>query len=106
MHRDPGGRIQTLNRRVRWLDRYRRMLALAAAAVVAPILISRLADALGADWPQLHATVLSAMLGLLVWCTIEVGLVWVTAIWETECDRLSRDRGLPRAQLLQQRRRS
>jgi len=104
MHSDPGGYIQTLNRRVRWLDRYRRMLALAAAAVIAPILISRLADALGADWPQLHATVLSAMLGLLVWCTIEVGLVWVTAIWETQCERLARSTRLPRAELLQRRR--
>jgi hypothetical protein len=104
MHGDPGRRIHTLNRRVRWLDRYRRMLALAAAAVIAPILIARLADALGADWPQLHATVLSAMLGLLVWCTIEVGLVWVTAIWETECERLARSTRLPRAELLQRRR--
>jgi hypothetical protein len=37
------------------------------------------------------------MLGVIVWWMIEVGLVYITALWETECDRLTRDRGLPRA---------
>jgi len=104
MDSDLGGRIQSLTARCRWLDRHRRVLAIVCAAVVAPLLISRLADALGADWPQLHATILSAMLGLLVWCAIEVGPVWLLAVWETECDRLMRDRGLPRAELVQRRR--
>ena len=32
-------RVDQLAARVRWLDRYRRMLAISAAAIVAPILI-------------------------------------------------------------------
>ncbi|HEX7843276.1 MAG TPA: hypothetical protein VF469_37650 [Kofleriaceae bacterium] len=90
-------RVEQLAARVRWLDRYRRMLAISAATVVAPILIAQVAEVLGADWPQIHATVLSVMLGVIVWWIIEVGLVYVTALWETEHDRLVRDRGLPRA---------
>lgn len=90
-------RVDQLAARVRWLDRYRRMLAISAAAIVAPILIAQVAEVLGADWPQIHATVLSVMLGVIVWWVIEVGLVYLTALWETEHDRLVRDRGLPRA---------
>jgi hypothetical protein len=90
-------RVDQLAARVRWLDRYRRMLAISAATISAPNLIAQVAVVLGADWPQIHATVLSVMLGVIVWWIIEVGLVYVTALWETEHDRLVRDRGLPRA---------
>ena len=90
-------RVDQLAARVRWLDRYRRILAISAASIVAPILIAQVAEVLGADWPQIHATVLSVMLGVIVWWIIEVGLVYVTALWETEHDRLVRERGLPRA---------
>jgi hypothetical protein len=90
-------RVDQLATRVRWLDRYRRFMAISAAAVVAPVLIAQVAGVLGADWPEIHATVLSVMLAVIVWWVIEVGLVYVTALWETEHDRLLRDRGLPRA---------
>jgi len=96
-------RVDQLAARVRWLDRYRRMLAISAATLVAPILIAQVAGVLGADWPQIHATVLSVMLGVIVWWVVEVGLVYVTALWETEHDHLLRDRGLPRAMLLRRR---
>jgi len=43
-------------------------------------------EVLGAEWPQIHATVLSVMLGVIVWWVIEVGLVYLTALWETEHD--------------------
>jgi hypothetical protein len=92
-------RVDQLAARVRWLDRYRRALAISAAAMIAPILIAQVAGVLGADWPEIHATVLSVMLGVIVWWVVEVGLVYVTALWETEHDRLIRDRGLPRAVL-------
>jgi len=95
--RPPQKREDTLAARVRWLDRYRRWIALSAAALTAPLLIAQLGDLLGAEWPQLHATLLSLMLGVIVWWIVEVGLVYVTAVWETEHDRLVRDRGLPRA---------
>lgn len=86
--------------RVRWLDRYRRLLALCAAAVSAPLFVARLGDELGADWPDVHITALSLMLGAIVWWVVEVSLVYVTALWETEQFRLTRDRDLPRAVLV------
>jgi len=96
-------RVDQLAARVRWLDRYRRWMAISAAMLIAPVLIAQVAGVLGADWPQIHATVLSVMLGVIVWWIVEVGLVYVTALWETEHDRLVRDRGLPRAVWLRSR---
>jgi hypothetical protein len=90
-------RVDQLAARVVWLDRYRRLVAIAIATILAPLLIARVAGVLGAEWPQIHATVLSVMLGVIVWWIIEVGLVYLTALWETEHDHLVRDRGLPRA---------
>src|SRR5262245_10501804 len=95
--RSPLQRVEKLAARVRWLDRYRRWVALAATIVIAPLLLSEVGDVLGVDWPEMHATLLSLMVGVIVWWTIEVGLIYVTALWETEHDRLVRDRGLPRA---------
>ena len=93
----PRQRAERFAARVRWLDRYRRLLAIAAAAVVAPYLIARVAQALGAEWPEMHATLLWAMLGAIVWWIVEVSLIYLTAVWETEHAHLLRDRGLPRA---------
>jgi hypothetical protein len=100
----PDARIESLAARVRWLDRYRRLLALAAAAVAAPFMMAQLAEGLGAEWPEMHATVLSLMLGVIVWWIFEIGLVYVTALWETEHDRRVRDHSLPRAVLYKPRR--
>jgi hypothetical protein len=100
----PRQRVDTLAGRVRWLDRYRRLLALAGAAIVAPLMIARLGEVLGAEWPEMHATLLSLMLGAIVWWIVEVGLAYITAVWETEHDRLVRGRGLPRAILRLRRR--
>jgi hypothetical protein len=97
-------RVDRLAARVRWLDRYRRVVAIVAAAIVAPILIARVAEVLGTEWPQLHGSVLSLMLGIIVWWVIEVGLIYATALWETEHDGLVRNRGLPRAILRKPRR--
>ena len=88
---------------MQWLDRYRRFVAICVAAVVAPIAMARVAAVLGADWPQMHATMLSVMLGVVVWWTVEVGLIYLTALWETEHDGLVRSRGVPRAIVLQRR---
>lgn len=93
-------RIQRLARRVGWLDRYRRLVAIAVALFTAPLLISELGETLGSDWPQMHVTLLAAMLGAVVWCVVEVGLAWLTALWETEHHRLMRDGGLPVARML------
>lgn len=90
-------RVETLAARVRWLDRYRRALAVAAASVITWWLIAKLGRELGAEWPHFHITLLSIMLGVAVWMAVEICLVYITALWETEQYRLSRDRGLPRA---------
>ena len=84
------GRIEKLASRVGWLDRYRRAIAIVLAIAWSGLLLHRFDDEFG-------ATLLSAMFGLFAWCGIEVGLAWLTALWETECAQLIRDRGLPRA---------
>ena len=96
-------RIGRLGARVQWLDRYRRALAICAAAVISPLLMARVAAVLGADWPQMHATMLSVVLGVVVWWVVEIGLIYLTALWETEHDGLVRTRGVPRAILIQRR---
>jgi hypothetical protein len=99
----PDPRVESLAARVRWLDRYRRMLAIASAVLTAPVVMAELAEGLGTDWPEMHATVLSLMLGVVVWWIFEIGLVYVTALWETEHARLVREYGLPRAVALKPR---
>jgi hypothetical protein len=96
-------RIEVLARRVRWLDCYRRGIAIGIAIVLAPFVIHELSSFLGVEWPQFHATLLTLVACVFAWWMIEVGLAWMAALWETECDRLTRDRGLPRAELLRPR---
>jgi polyferredoxin len=93
----PDERAHRLAERVRWLDRYRRRLALLAATIIAPFLVIQVGDVLGAEWPEMHGTLLSLMLGVIAWWVIEVGLIYLTALWEAEHDRLVRDHALPRA---------
>jgi hypothetical protein len=97
---DRDERIDVLARRVRWLERYRRFVALACALALAPLILFKLQSFLGNDWPGVHATALTGVATVMAWWTIEVALAWQTAIYETEHYRLLGDRGLPRAQLL------
>jgi hypothetical protein len=96
-------RAVTLGRRVRWLDRYRRTVAVALAIVSAPLVLFEISELLGNDWPGAHAAMLAALVSFMSWWLIEVALAWMTAVWETEYDRLLRERGLPRARVLQRR---
>ena len=93
-------RMNTLAGRVRWLDRYRRVAAISIAALAAPPIMAVLDQVLGTDWPEMHATLLMLMLGVMLWWFVEVALVWITAVWEAEYDRLLRDRGMPPARLV------
>jgi len=88
-------RADVLVRRVRWLDRYRRWVAIAGASALALTMMFATSWILGRDWPVFHARLLAIMVGVITWWLIEVGLAWVTALWETEADRMLRDRGLP-----------
>lgn len=96
-------RIDVLARRVRWLDRYRRLVAIACAIIAAPLVMYRLTVVLGADWPQFHVTALTVLAASVTWWIVEVWLAWITAVYETQCDRLMRDRSLPRAELVRRR---
>jgi hypothetical protein len=93
-------RIEILARRARWLERYRRLIAIASALALSPFIMFRLTSFLGSDWPGVHAVALTGLGAVIAWWVIEVGLAWVTAIWETEHYRLLGQRMLPRAQLL------
>jgi len=93
-------RIQKLVGRVHWLDRHRRAVSICTALALLPVVIIELADALGADWPEIHVALLGMMIAVMLWWVIEVALVWLTAVWETECERLIRDRGMPPARVV------
>ena len=88
-------RAEVLVRRVRWLDRYRRWIAIAGAVMLAGLMCFATGWLLGDDWPVFHARLLAIFGAVIGWWLIEVALAWVTAVWETEADRLLRDRGLP-----------
>jgi hypothetical protein len=88
-------RADVLVRRVRWLDRYRRTIAVISALTLVAIMVFASDWLLGSDWPVFHARLLSILVGVITWWLVEVALAWVTALWETEADRLLRDRGLP-----------
>lgn len=97
-------RIEALARRVRWLDRYRRVIAICCALALAPLMLARLTGFLGNDWPQAHAIAVTVLGSVLTWWVVEVWLAWMTALWETEYLRLVRDRSLPRAAVVRHRR--
>ena len=88
-------RADELVRRVRWLDRYRRTVAVTSALTLVAIMVFASDWVLGSDWPVFHARLLSILVGMIAWWLVEVALAWITALWETEADRLLRDRGLP-----------
>jgi hypothetical protein len=101
---EEASRLAQLALRVRWLDRYRRALAIVAAFVLVPVLGARVFAWLGDGWPGTHVLLFTSLFTVVAWWTIEVALAWLTAVWETEHDRMLRDRGLPRAELRVRRR--
>jgi len=86
-------RIDQLADRVRWLDRHRRRLAILVALIIASALMTQLST----SWPQVNATPLFVAVAFVAWALTEIVLAYVTALYETECDQLTHDRGLPRA---------
>ena len=88
-------RADVLVRRVRWLDAHRRHSAIAVAFVVFLALTAGAKWIFGPDWPMFHAEMVAGMAGVITWWIVEVVLAWVTALWETEADRMRNERGLP-----------
>ncbi len=101
----PSNRLDVLAQRVRVVDRHRRVLSIAVALVLCGLLSRKVAALFGMEWPSVFLLVVLAPFLGLVWWLVEAGFAWVIALWETEHDRIARDCGLPRAQLLRRRRR-
>jgi hypothetical protein len=104
MEDDRPERLEQLALRVRWLDRHRRALSIVLAVLLSVLLSYEMAAAFDAPWPSFLVCLVASMFGTLIWWCIEAGLAWLTALWETEHAHLVRDRGLPRAEILQRRR--
>ena len=106
MPRD-ASRVEVLARRVGWLDRYRRWLAIAITLVVCPLLLLRthagLAEFVTTEWPRLHAMLVTTVVFVTLWMIIETALAWLTAVWETDCVHLMREHRVPPARLLRRR---
>jgi hypothetical protein len=86
-------RLTRLDARVRWLDRYRRTVAISFAGALAPIIWFSLSPA----WPRAHGIALVIALAVTAWWISEVVLGVVLSAWETEANMIARDKGLPRA---------
>ena len=96
----PDRRLSRLARRVHWVDRYRRTIAVTIAGCAVVFLFVTLPRVLGSDWPVFHARLMAIVAGLVLAFVVEVGLAGLLAWWELQIDRLQRrDRSLPRATL-------
>jgi hypothetical protein len=95
-------RMASLGGRVRWLDRYRRAVAVVVALIIVPV-IGYVTGAVTSGWPMILVGLPALMAGIIVWWGVEVALASVTAVWETEFEQLVSERGLPRAQILKRR---
>lgn len=105
MQSPPADRIDVLARRVRWLDRYRRALSVPFAIGIWIIVSRYIAGLFEGDWPGVIPGAAAMLFAVTAWWILEIAFAWTIALWETEHDKLSRDRGLPRAQLVRSRRR-
>lgn len=99
----PSERIAVLEKRVRWLDGHRRAISIVLAVIVWFLLSREIAAMFLSDWPGILPALVGALFAAAVWWFIEIGFAWMIAMWETEHEQLTRDRGLPRAQLLRRR---
>lgn len=104
MARD-ASRVELLARRVGWLDRNRRKLAIAISALLTPPMLIRVVDVLGDDWPGVHAFLIGVVLCVATWAIAETMLAWLAAFWDTEYAQLQRDHQVPPARLRRHRRR-
>jgi hypothetical protein len=92
--------LERLARRINWLDRYRRPLAILLAAIAAPLLIWQITEWLPADWPGAHMAGIAIWVAVIAWYGIETVLGFVLALWETDYSKLTRPPGLPRAEVV------
>ena len=99
---DPDEEIARLGSRVRWLDRYRRVIAVPAAISIGAVLLYVLGEGFAS---RIHIFMFSIILAMIAWYLIELVFAAILAVWETRESLLSREPGLPRAELLRRRKR-
>jgi hypothetical protein len=93
-----------LARRVRYLDRYRHLAALAITLLATPHAIARFSTAVDLDWRVIQV-LLGLAVGVVLWAVVEVVLASIAATWEIKLERLVAHewdpaRRLPRARLV------
>jgi hypothetical protein len=104
MRLDAPERMQRLAARVRWSDRLRRPIAIVIALVLGPLLVFEFRAATGGGWPVSAALLPMVMATVVIWWSLEACVALMTALWETEYDRIARGFGIPTARLVRRRR--
>ena len=92
--------LQRLARRIDWLDRYRRPLALLTTAIVVTAIVIALKRWLPADWPGAHLVAICIVIGFVAWYAIETLYGLVLALWETDYASRTAPPKLPRAEVI------
>lgn len=92
--------VDRLRARVNVVERWRHVVAVAAATFSGSAILSAFDEGFDIDWSPLSVILLFTVLGAVVWWVVECTLAGVMAIWETRMFGLVRDRELPVARLL------
>lgn len=95
--------LERLARRINWLDRYRRPLAILLAAIASGFVLWWFTGWLPSSWPGVHMTGIAIVIAVFAWYGIETFLGFLIALWETDYSKLTRPPSLPRAELLRRR---
>jgi hypothetical protein len=95
----PPVRLDTLARRVRWIDRWRHAMAMLVGLAAWVVLTQSIGTLMNDSWSVLAMSI-ALLFSTAVWWLTEAAFAYLAALWEVEHDTLLRDRGLPRAQLV------
>ena len=95
-----GEQLERLARRINWLDRYRRPLAISSAAVLTPLVVWWFHGWLPPNWPVAHLVMIAIGVAAFAWYGIETLYGFLIALWETDYAKLTRPAGLPRAEIV------
>ena len=94
-----GEQLDKLARRINWLDRYRRVLAILSACIGTSALMWWLTGWWPTDWPA-HITLFGVTIAVFAWYGIETFYGFLIAVWETDYAKLTKPAGLPRAEVV------
>ena len=97
---EPELELERLARRIAWLDRYRRPLAILLSLILTPLILWWMFGWFPSNWPGFHIGMLGIMGAAIAWYCIETFLGFLIAVWETDYSKLTRPAELPRAQIV------